>query len=156
MLLASGFLCAGFLTAPFGIQMATQGGAMLLGAGVIKGLANNIPAMAEGGFATGPRVVLVGEAGNEAILPVDKIVPLMGAAMKTINPQLAAPSVSPVTSGSVPAPAAADYQRRNISIDQRISVEAGEARISGLDLLIPLIPRLANAYKDMTGQSLFG
>ncbi len=156
MLLASGFLSAGFLTAPFGIQMATQGGAMLLGAGVIKGLANNIPAMAEGGFLTGPRVVLAGEAGNEAILPVDKIVPLMGAAMKTINPALAAPLVSPVTPGSVPAPATADYQRRNISIDQRISVEAGEARISGLDLLIPLMPRLASAYKDMTGQSLFG
>ena len=42
-----------------------------------------IPAMAEGGIVTGPTTALIGEAGAEAVIPLDKMAGMMGS--QTVN-----------------------------------------------------------------------
>ena len=37
-----------------------------------------IPAMAQGGIVTGPTTALIGEAGAEAVIPLDKLGNMMG------------------------------------------------------------------------------
>lgn len=152
ILMASTLFFGSPITAPIGFKMAAQGGAMLLGAGLIKGLASSIPAMAEGGFLTGPRLVLAGEAGNEAILPVDKIVPLMGNAMKTINPTLASPDAG-VSPQSAYSPSGIGYDRKNIGVEAKTSssVSVGSVAISGTDLLMDVLVRSITEFKDFNG-----
>lgn len=66
----------GFTTGPFGLQVPK------LNIGVNwRSLGSMIPWLAEGGIATGPVIAGLGEAGDEAILPIDRIVPLMATAL---------------------------------------------------------------------------
>jgi hypothetical protein len=78
--LASAYLIAN--QAKFGLVGLAAAG---LGLGVLKGLFNqwasgnaNVTAFAEGGIVTGPTLGLVGEAGPEAIIPLDKMDSMMG------------------------------------------------------------------------------
>lgn len=50
-----------------------------IGAGVISGYLNNIPALAQGGIAVGPQLAVVGDnrSGREAIIPLEKLPGLM-------------------------------------------------------------------------------
>ncbi len=50
-----------------------------VGAGVISGYLNNIPALAQGGIAVGPQLAVVGDnrSGREAIIPLEKLPGLM-------------------------------------------------------------------------------
>lgn len=50
-----------------------------VGAGVISGYLNNIPALAAGGIAVGPQLAVVGDnrSGREAIIPLEKLPGLM-------------------------------------------------------------------------------
>jgi hypothetical protein len=44
-----------------------------------------IPALAEGGIVTGPTVALIGEAGPEAVIPLDRMVGMGGGMNITVN-----------------------------------------------------------------------
>ena len=56
-----------------------------LGLGQIALIASTpIPAMAQGGIVTGPTTALIGEAGAEAVIPLDKLGSMMGD-MQTVN-----------------------------------------------------------------------
>jgi hypothetical protein len=46
-----------------------------------------IPALAEGGIVTGPTVALIGEAGPEAVIPLDRMSGMGGGSNVTINVQ---------------------------------------------------------------------
>ena len=135
------------LTASLGSKQLLTGGLLTVASGVVRGLASNIPAMAEGGLLTGPRVVLAGEAGNEAILPIRKIVPLMADAIQLVAPSLntAAPNIN------------SNYSP-NVSVtgnrSQQIEITSGELRLSGTDIFIPLLTRLNDMQKDFTGKGL--
>jgi len=65
--------------------IANPAAAIAVGAGLIatgallKNLKFNIPAFAEGGVVTGPTLGLVGEAGKEAIIPLDRIGEVLGS-----------------------------------------------------------------------------
>ena len=50
------------------------------GLGALTGLIGNIPGLAEGGIVTGPTLALIGEAGPEAVVPLDR-----GGAMGNIT-----------------------------------------------------------------------
>ena len=66
-----------------GIGMAIAIGAM--GAAQVALIAGTpIPAMAQGGIVTGPTTALIGEAGAEAVIPLDKLGSMMGD-MQTVN-----------------------------------------------------------------------
>jgi hypothetical protein len=43
------------------------------GLGALTGLIGNIPGLAEGGIVTGPTLALIGEAGPEAVVPLNKM-----------------------------------------------------------------------------------
>ena len=65
-----------------GLGMAIAIGAMgLIQIGLIQ--STPIPAMAEGGIVTGPTTALIGEAGAEAVIPLDKMGGMMGS--QTVN-----------------------------------------------------------------------
>ena len=65
-----------------GIGMAIAIGAM--GAAQVALIAGTpIPAMAQGGIVTGPTTALIGEAGPEAVIPLDKLNSIMGG--QTVN-----------------------------------------------------------------------
>lgn len=54
-----------------GIAAAAGAGASALINGLLSGL--NIPALADGGITTGPTLALIGEAGREAVIPLDRL-----------------------------------------------------------------------------------
>lgn len=59
------------------VAIAAGVGLLALGS-IIKKSVGNIPKFASGGIATGPTVGLFGEAGREAIIPLDKLPSLLG------------------------------------------------------------------------------
>lgn len=72
----------------FGIPYA---GAILVGVGLIAAALIALKAVkfAEGGIVTGPTLGLVGEAGPEVIIPLDRMGDMMGGSEKPINVTLA-------------------------------------------------------------------
>jgi hypothetical protein len=58
---------------PFNIALAAAAGAgaSALFSSALNGL--NIPALAAGGITTGPQLALIGEAGPEAVVPLDRL-----------------------------------------------------------------------------------
>jgi len=49
------------------------------GLGVLTGLVNSIPALAEGGITNGPMLAMIGDnrSGKEAVIPLEKLPSLM-------------------------------------------------------------------------------
>jgi len=75
---------AGVASALPNIPLAAVIGAM--GAAQVALIASTpIPAMAQGGIVTGPTTALIGEAGAEAVIPLDKLSSIMGEQTQTVN-----------------------------------------------------------------------
>lgn len=51
---------------------------LIAGGALLKNIKFNVPKFAEGGIATGPTLGIFGEAGKEAIIPLDRLPELMG------------------------------------------------------------------------------
>jgi hypothetical protein len=72
----------------------------------------NIPMLADGGIVTGPTLALIGEAGPEAVVPLDRM-GSMGGGNVTINVQGADPNAV--------VDALRTYMFRNGSVPIRVS-----------------------------------
>lgn len=67
------------LFAPGGEAIGLAVGAALIATGaLLKNIKFNVPKLAEGGIATGATLGIFGEAGREAIIPLDKLPQMMG------------------------------------------------------------------------------
>jgi phage-related minor tail protein len=83
-------IIAGIKAAPGAVMSALEslipGGSIIGGAiGGITGLMSNIPGLAEGGIVTGPTLALIGEAGPEAVVPLDRAGGIGGGMNVTVN-----------------------------------------------------------------------
>jgi hypothetical protein len=83
-------IVAGIKAAPGKIMSALEslipGGSVIGGAiGGARGLLSNIPGLAEGGIVTGPTLALIGEAGPEAVVPLDRAGGMGGGMNVTVN-----------------------------------------------------------------------
>ena len=69
----------------------------------------NLPKLADGGIVTGPTIAMIGEAGPEAVIPLNKNMGAMGTTNITVNMPAGA-------SGEDVVQALENYVRRNGSI----------------------------------------
>ncbi len=83
-------IVAGIKAAPGAVMSALEslipGGSIIGDAiGGVTGLISNIPGFAEGGIVTGPTLALIGEAGPEAVVPLDRAGGIGGGMNVTVN-----------------------------------------------------------------------
>ncbi|KLU65729.1 hypothetical protein DEAC_c23590 [Desulfosporosinus acididurans] len=74
----------GAAAAGVGLTIATGGtdlvaGGMAAAGSALAGIGAAIPAMASGGIVTAPQLAMIGEAGPEAVIPLEKLGSLMGS-----------------------------------------------------------------------------
>lgn len=93
-------------------KVANVGGAI---AGGVKGLVGKIPGLADGGIVTGPTLAVVGEAGPEAVIPLDR---MGGMGNVTINVNAA---VADARLGDVIVNALRQYNRRSGPINVQVA-----------------------------------
>ena len=91
--LATQFIAAAIAAFALAVAIRLATGTGLAGLGSIKdifgtmqtvGFMSNIPMMAEGGVVTGPTLAMIGEAGTEAVIPLDRLGEFSGGGSQNV------------------------------------------------------------------------